>query len=173
MASTVRSATPPSVVLPVVPATTRLLDAIGQMQDLGVAALVVEGPGATTVLTVDDLLLDLRKGGDGLVGAVRPDSSLLRTRSVVAEGDRRARGADDDRPEAPEGDLDPPGPLDVLVTVEDGQASVLTGNEGLAATLASSVVLCRCRDDRTHVWRPIELALEGRCNTDGARVDCG
>jgi len=56
----------------------------------------------------------------------------------------------------------------------DGKTRVLvSGLESVDATiLRTSVTLCRCTAYESHVWRPDELAVSGRCNLDGSPVIC-
>lgn len=52
------------------------------------------------------------------------------------------------------------------------EASVVTRSEQFAYLMRGTVILCRCRQDRRHVWRPTQLNRSGYCNNDTSRVDC-
>lgn len=58
-------------------------------------------------------------------------------------------------------------------TVLDAQHGLVSlPHESWTAQMGAGLIVCTCSQNRTHVWRPGNLAVAGKCNRDGAAVEC-
>jgi hypothetical protein len=142
-----------AVELSVLPGDKKVTDALNSISDHGGSGVVATGQDAVHVIDVDELLQALRTQGD---------VELTDVKHVLV-----------DRP-SPNG----PPPVSVASVFKDeplqSAKTAVVGNltPKTANLLRTSVTLCRCTLDPTHVWLPDELSQAGRCNLDGAPVDC-
>jgi hypothetical protein len=158
------------VELPVVSVNTGIEQALEIMRQAGRSGLVAARPQDFVVLTDEDLVDGLREQGYDIIGQIKP-----RHRTAVVTPDKpRFRTA-----------IETKGLDRVLndVLLEDYQHfslhpqpgstfRVRTIAEALAGALSQPVVVCTCRTNPRHKWRPQQLNDPSRCNLDGDSVKC-
>ena len=127
----------------------------------------VELPVLADELKVTDGLKLLReRGGSGLVTTGGQGNRVMEVDDLLHA--MRTGGGDVLLADVPTLLAEPT----VEVSVQGVAALVKRLQPDKALQLRTSVTVCRCTDDPSHVWRADELAQPGRCNLDGAPVDC-
>jgi CBS domain-containing protein len=159
------------VELPYVVVTTTIEDALQVMRVHDRSGVVTGLPNRHFVLTDEDLIDALRDRGNIAIGDVTP-----RHRTVRAPSPPHATRSLTFRDETPRRKLfEMMEKADAQFSVAAGTAlsvEVLTISESLSTALGSRQILCRCRTNPQHLWRPAQLAQPGKCNKDGDPVDC-
>ena len=158
------------VELPVVSANTGIEQALDIMRRAKRSGIVAARPNEFVVLTDEDLVDGLRDHGYEIIGQIKPQHRT----AVVTSDQPRFRTA-----------IETKGLDRVLndVLLEDYQHfslhpepgstfRVRTIAEGLAGALSQTVVVCTCKTNPRHKWRPQQLNDPSKCNLDGDSVKC-
>lgn len=151
--------------------TTTIEDALQVMRVHNRSGVVTGPPNGRFVLTGEDLIDALRERGNIAVGEVAPRHHTVRTPSTPHIA--RSLVFRDETPRQK---------IFEMMKTENAQfgvaaatalsVEVLTISENFSTMLGSRQILCRCRTDPQHLWRPAQLAVPGKCNKDGDPVDC-
>jgi hypothetical protein len=161
--------------LPILPESTRLPEALDFMRNAGRSGLVTEGPRGLILLTADELLDNLREQLKQhqrvtvTLGQLEPRSVGLdvppgaRTPNFVTREVNR-RGLD--------AALASSGAQYAILGAAAGRARVLAVSEAFGDPLMKASVMCKCLKDPTHIWRPVDLTVDGKCKMDNEGVDC-
>ena len=156
------------VELPVVGGDTRLLDALRIMRERGRSAIIRDQGAAPVVITVNELVELVRARGDITCREFEPqeptvDASMDSTlESLEHPAIRRAV----------EASLESRGAQQAVIALLGSTGIVLTRSAERAGAFARSVLVCTCTTDTNHVFLHDELVQAGKCNLDGANVDC-
>ena len=152
--------------LPILDADATIESAFEAMRGRGRSGVVVERDGARVLITADELIVHMREQGDVHLLDIKPRRHGVEAPDAGAFAIVRAVRAEAKQHLGAHG-------TDYLIGVaEDGSARVLTAHEHFAFELSQPLTLCRCQVNATHVYRPQQLKVPGRCNRDGAQVDC-
>lgn len=136
------------------------------------SGVVTGSPNASFVLTDEDLAGALRDHGDIAIGKVTPLHRTVQApepkphvaRSLVFR-EHAAQPSVIETMQAQNAQFG-------LVAAMALSVQVLTISESLSDILGKRQLLCRCRTNPRHLWRPAQLAVAGKCNSDGDPVDC-
>ncbi len=158
--------------LAMVPSTASLPQVLEHMQKSGHAAVIVRRDHGFTWVSADQVLRTLRsKQNAQTVGDIESmERPALLPRSDEAAGWTGRLGVR-------RGLLAALGTGEgkyAILDVNEDRATVATSAKRLADAFNYRLTLCRCTlHPETHVWQQSELRQSGKCNLDGAPVNCG
>ena len=158
------------VELPVVSADTSIEQALETMRRAERSGIMGARSDDFVVLTDEDLIDGLRDHGYQKVGQIKP-----RHRTTVVTPDKprfrtaiESRGLDNVLDQVLREDYQ----HFALHPVPGATFRVRTMAEAFAGALSRTVVVCTCKTNPRHKWRPQQLNDPSRCNLDGDSVNC-
>ncbi len=145
--------------IPILPAQTKLIDALEYLRNAGVSAVMIEKGSQKIVLDRAALLVS-RTPGNRLLADIPPSTATI---------------------DLPHGDQSDP-ILESLLDADNAHfghvasrgpfAAIITRHEYYEQDMRLQMSYCTCRDPDHHVWAPGDLLVSGKCDVDGSVVDC-